>query len=362
MLDRLKYKARDRWSYLVSIQEDRAWREGIYHGIGVRWNDDGGSAWVAAYVHPGSPAASAGIQRGDEWIEINGISVPEIDKGNEWNTVVRPDQDHRFTFRKLDGTLQSADLRRREIQVHSVLLRDVIRQQEQVIGYLVLNQFIPLSHRELVEAFAAFRREGITELILDLRYNGGGQIDVARSLAGLIGGPRTAGQVLARLQYNQRYGFEEKVMMARSAQGLGLSRLVVITARGTCSASEMIINGLRPYLNVVTVGSPTCGKPVGMRPVTFHDYVIHPISFAVVNVRNEGGYFDGLPPTCPAQDDLRHALGDPEEESLRKALDYLRRGECPLLVNLSLRGLKDRPAHDGRKPGITGFRQEVGAF
>lgn len=360
LLDRLKYKERDRWSYLVSAREAHAWREGIYHGIGVRWKEDGPSSWIAAYVHSASPAAQADIQRGDELIAINDIPLPEIETGNQWNTVIHPGQDNRFTFRKPDGTLQSVDLRGKAIQTQSVFQRDIIRQQEQVIGYLVFNQFIPPSYRELSEAFAAFRDQGITELILDLRYNGGGAIDVANQLAGLIGGPRTAGQVSARLKYNQRYGFEEQKVMREHDFALGLPRLIVITAGGTCSASEMVINGLRPYLDVVTVGSPTCGKPVGMRSVAFQDYVISPISFEIVNARNEGGYFDGLPPTCTAQDDLRHALGDPQEQSLKEALYYLRHERCS--IRLPLRGMGNRRAQDGREPGIAGFRQEVGAF
>ena len=360
LLDRLKYKERDRWSYLVSAKDERAWREGIYRGIGVRWKADDGSSWTAAYVHSASPAEQAGIQRGDELTAINGVPLPEIEAGNQWNTVIHSGQDNRFTFRKTDGTLQSADLRGKEIQVHSVFQRDVIRQQEEVIGYLVLNQFIPPSYRELGKAFAALHDQGITELILDLRYNGGGQVDMANQLAGLIGGPRTAGQVFARLKYNQRYGFEETMVMQGADFALGLSRLVVITAGGTCSASEMMINGLRPYLDVVTVGSTTCGKPVGMRSIAFHDYVIHPIGFEVVNAWNEGGYFDGLRPTCAAQDDLRHALGDPQEESLKEALYYLRHGRCA--IRLQLRGMDNRRAQDGREPGMSGFHQEIGAF
>jgi C-terminal processing protease CtpA/Prc len=358
LLDRLKYKERDRWSYLVTAEEERAWRKGVYRGIGVRWKEDGAS-WTVAYVHPGSPAEQAGIRRGDELIEINGLSLAEIEKTNQWNTVIRQDRENGLIFAKPDGARLSVNVRKQETQVRSVFQRDVIRSPEQVVGYLVFNQFIAPSVLELGEAFLAFHEEGITELVLDLRYNGGGEVEVASVLAGLIGGSRTAGQVFARLKYNRRYSFEEAVTM-RGKAGLGLSRLVVITSGGTCSASEAVINGLRPYLEVITIGSPTCGKPVGMRSIPFRGHSIHPINFEIVNARNEGGYFDGLQPTCAARDDLRHALGDPQEESLGKALYYLRHGRCPL--QLQTRGAGDQRAREEREPGLTGFRQEVGAF
>jgi len=358
LLDRLKYKERDRWSYLVTAEEDRAWRKGIYRGIGVRWKEDG-TSWTVAYVHPGSPAERAGVRRGDELIEINGLSLAEIEKTNQWGTAIRQDRENDLIFAKPDGARWSVNVRKQEMQVRGVFQRDVIRSPEQVVGYLVFNQFIAPSKLDLIEAFAAFRADGITELVLDLRYNGGGEVEVASVLAGLIGGSRTAGQVFARLKFNRRYGFEEAVVMRGGARP-GLARLVVITSGGTCSASEAVINGLRPYLEVITIGSPTCGKPVGMRSIPFRGYMIHPINFEVVNARNEGGYFDGLQPTCAARDDLRHALGDPREESLGKALYYLRHGRCPLQPQARRAG--DRRTQTEREPGLTGFRQEVGAF
>ena len=103
----------------------------------------------------------------------------------------------------------------------------------------------------------------------------------------------------------------------------------MITSGNTCSASECLINGLSPYLQVVTVGGTTCGKPVGGGAVGYGDQVYRLIMFKVVNARGKGDYYDGLPPTCAAPEDLTYGLGNPEEASLKAALYYIQHGRCP---------------------------------
>src|SRR5438874_13690601 len=114
--------------------------------------------------------------------------------------------------------------------------------------------------------------------------------------------------------------------MPNPAQSLGLDRLVVITTGGSASASEMIINGLRPYMPVTVVGSTTHGKPVGQLTYNFCDKVLYAVAFKSTNARGEGDYFGGIPADCAAPDDLDHPLGDASEGSLAAALQYLRTG------------------------------------
>jgi hypothetical protein len=110
---------------------------------------------------------------------------------------------------------------------------------------------------------------------------------------------------------------------------LSLPRVFVITSEDTCSASEALINGLVPHMTVVTVGTTTCGKPVGSNVVEYGERAYSVITFRVLNSRGEGDYFGGLRPTCPAEDDVAHDLGDPAEASLQAALHYIRFGRCP---------------------------------
>jgi C-terminal processing protease CtpA/Prc len=111
---------------------------------------------------------------------------------------------------------------------------------------------------------------------------------------------------------------------------LGLSRLLVVATRGSASASELLINALRPYLTVVVVGDRTYGKPVGQYVLPFCDKVIAPVSFSIRNIADQGDYFDGIPADCAADDDISHDLGDAEESSLAEALSVLSTGECSL--------------------------------
>ena len=152
---------------------------------------------------------------------------------------------------------------------------------------------------------------------------------MAQHLASLIGGERTAGHVLAEYVHNdKRRDLNQTIRFQPKPNALNLQRLVVITTRASASASEFVVNGLRPYIPVVIVGDRTYGKPVGQYRFPFCDKVLNAVAFVLRNARGEADYFDGLPPTCPAGDQIDRQLGDPEEASLKEAFVYLRTGAC----------------------------------
>jgi C-terminal processing protease CtpA/Prc len=127
-------------------------------------------------------------------------------------------------------------------------------------------------------------------------------------------------------------------------QTLNLQRLVVITTRASASASELIINSLRPYMPVAVIGDTTYGKPVGQYSLNFCEKVLVPVAFSLKNVNDEGDFFDGIAPTCTAPDDITHQLGDPAEASYAEALTFLRTGACSQGaegVSRRLRALRD---------------------
>jgi len=198
------------------------------------------------------------------------------------------------------------------------------------------------SEAALNEAFAALRAAGATELVLDLRYNGGGLVDIAVHLSSLIGGSRTSGQVLLNYVHNDRVGpvLNKTTRFTNPEQALNLSRLFVITTRGSASASELVINGLRPYMPVVVIGDTTYGKPVGQYGFTFCDKVLAAVNFSVKNANLEGDYFDGIAPTCAASDDASHPLGDPAEGSFAEALTFIRTGACSANTAAASRSLR----------------------
>ena len=180
------------------------------------------------------------------------------------------------------------------------------------------------------DAFAALKAAGATELVLDLRYNGGGLVDVAVHLASLIGGTRTNGQVMLNYVHNDKIGpiLNKTTRFANPEQALDLQRLVVITTRASASASELVINSLRPYMPVTIVGDTTYGKPVGQYGLRFCDKVLYPVAFSIRNANYEGDYFDGIPPIAPLADDYHAQLGDPPKASLAEALTFIRTGAC----------------------------------
>jgi C-terminal processing protease CtpA/Prc len=166
-------------------------------------------------------------------------------------------------------------------------------------------------------------------MILDLRYNGGGSVWVANKLASYLYANSSNSQLFTRLQHNDKHRSRDSSYYLQTLiNQLELEQLVIITTASTCSASEMIINGLKPYVNVITVGSKTCGKPVGMNGYPFCGQLMLPITFAVYNSENEGDYFDGISAQCPAEDDVSSDFGDEQEGMLSEALYVSRNNSC----------------------------------
>jgi hypothetical protein len=182
----------------------------------------------------------------------------------------------------------------------------------------------------LNEAFEALKSAGVTELVLDLRYNGGGLVDVAVHLASLIGGARTDGQVMLNYVHNDRLAaqYNKTTRFTNPPQALNLQRLVVITTRSSASASELVINSLRPFMPVTVIGDTTYGKPVGQYGLRFCEKILYPVAFSIKNANLEGDFFDGIAADCTAADDYTRQLGDSNEASLAEALTFIRTGAC----------------------------------
>jgi hypothetical protein len=199
-----------------------------------------------------------------------------------------------------------------------------------------LKDFIGQAEQALTNAFATFERAGATELIVDLRYNGGGFVDTSALLGSLIAGVNKQGGVFAKLRYNQKqaakHNRDYKLTGTNSSR---YSRVVILTGSRTCSASELVVNGLKPYVNVVTVGNTTCGKPVGFNAPSNCSSTYFAVTFESFNANDQGRYFDGIAATCAATDDFSGPLGNPSEKLTAAALDYLQTGVCPVAIGPS---------------------------
>jgi C-terminal peptidase prc len=303
-------------------------------------------------VFPDSPASEGGLARGDHITEINGRSVQDLVSSGQIGTAFGESEigiSIEVVVRARQGEPRRMTLTKRVVTIPTVSLTRTFRVDGRTVGYLHFRNFVQPSYAALDDAFAALREAGVTELVIDLRYNGGGLVDVATHLASLVGGVVTEGRVFSEFRHNDKNTrLNETLRFLNPPQALTLSRLFVITTRASASASELIINGLRPHIPVVVVGGPTFGKPVGQYGFSFCDKVLAPVSFSLVNADGQGDYFDGIAPTCQAADDVEHDLGTAEEASLAEAFRYIQTGRCspttatPESRTLRVRGAPER--------------------
>jgi hypothetical protein len=319
--------SRDGWSTAMPLDRDllRATPEASGYGFYLRTESDG--RLRVTDVVGGSPAHAAGVRRGDVLRAVDGIAVDRLHEAR----AARAGDAVRFELLAPDGTVREATVRQARYGISSVAAAAVVKSGGRRVGYVALRHFSAATRQEFEATAIRLRGLGVDELVLDLRMNGGGSLHAAGHVASTIAGRRVDGRTFLRTVYNERHrdSDHEQVFVAPAWGGLGLARLVVITSAETCSASEALFHGLRPYIEVVTIGGTTCGKPVGFQVVRYGDVSYWVVTFKDLNARGEGDYFTGLAPTCAIADDTLHPFGDPEDASFGAALHYLRTGRCP---------------------------------
>jgi carboxyl-terminal processing protease len=333
-LEAVRYRPLDAsFSHISSREASTAfYSESQYIGIGLSLKQTGATELRVSQVFPDSPASEVRLARGDYLLSINGRSVAELLSSGELGAAFGPDEigvSVELAWRALRGDISRAVVSKRPVTIPTVSHTEVFDLGGLPVGYLHFRNFVTPSVSALDRAFAEFRARGVVDVILDLRYNGGGLVEVARHLGGLIGGMRTNTQVFVEFVHNDKNTFRnQRVRFNDPPEALDLPRLVVIATRATASSSELVVNGLRPFLPVTLVGDSTFGKPVGQYGYNFCDKTLFPVSFQTRNAQGEGDYFGGLPRDCAAPDELERAFGDPREASLAEALNFLRTGSC----------------------------------
>jgi carboxyl-terminal processing protease len=240
------------------------------------------------------------------------------------------------------------------------------------VGYILFNSFISSANEALRFAFddLATTNGGVDRVVIDLRYNGGGLVSVAEVLASLLAGPGRVGEVFNMYRFNSDRAaeYDEAVDFHAESEAIDFDKIVFITSSGSASASELVINGLKPYfssLDLALVGAPTYGKPVGQLAFDFcnNDYRLRAVAFKSVNADGDGDYFDGLPVDCPAEDDLSLPLGNSNEASFAAALEYMGTG-CPMSVapGFGISSARGKAASARPVFGPTLAQQYAGAF
>ena len=343
-LEAARYRPLDStFSYITSrAANDAFFSESQFVGFGFS-TETSPTELRVLQVFPDSPASEAGLARGDRIVEINGRSVADLVASGAIGTAFGPSQpgiSASISLRTRQGVVRQATMTKRVVTIPTVSLTRTFQIDGRTVGYLLFRNFVEPSYAALDAAFAALREARATELVIDLCYNGGGLVDVAVHLASLVGGTLTEGRVFAEFRHNDQQAALNETLRFRSAlQALNLSRLFVITTDASASASELLINSLRPHLPVIVVGERTYGKPVGQYIFYFCDKVLAPVVFSLVNADGQGDYFGGIQPNCVAADDIEHDLGAADEASLAEAFRFIRTGSCtpPTTTARSLR-------------------------
>jgi hypothetical protein len=356
-------RAKDRYHYVFDTERYRQLSEaGVSPSYGIELAVLRSSTprnMRIAFVEPNSPAGRAGLPRGARLVEADGVDVVRAtgtENVNVINRAISPQaagESHTLVFEV--GGVRQAPLQLTAEQVRRTPVQFVksIDTNSGRVGYLLFNDHITTSEAQLINAVTQLRNEGVQDLVLDMRYNGGGQLNIASRLAYMVSGPAaTNGKVFEQLVFNDKNPFRLTPAQTllpfygTSRNGaalprLGLSRVTVLVGPDTCSASESVINGLRGAdVSVNLVGGTTCGKPYGFSPQDNCGTSYFAIQFQGVNAKNFGDYGDGFRPDCAVADDFAHPLGDPAEARLAAALAMRNGGACPAVFAKALPGFE----------------------
>ncbi|MGZ3183197.1 MAG: S41 family peptidase [Telluria sp.] len=348
-------KPKDQFHFTYPTDQWNAMQQsGVALGYGITWSRNSGRApryWFVSMVDPGSPAAAAGIKRGTELMSIDGQDFVNsntqaaIDILNAGLAPSASGEKHRFGLRS-GGIDFEVELAAADVFSDPVRNVKVLDTPGGKVGYLTFNSFNGVAERELIDAFTTFQQAGVSDLVLDLRYNGGGLVYLAGELAYMIAGPgQTSGKVFEQFLENDKQGSAGSVPFGAAALGfpapqrvpagtalphLDLRHVTVLTTGGTCSASEAVVNGLRGVdVAVDLIGATTCGKPYAFTPMPNCGTTYFAVQIQGVNNKGFGDFADGFTPTCQQSDDLAHNLGDTNEVLLSTALQYRTTHQCP---------------------------------
>jgi carboxyl-terminal processing protease len=349
---------RDRFfTYITSIAKENAFNNsGSSAGIGIRLSTD--AATKKAFISEsfeGAPGLTAGLDRGDEIIAIGdtpttlrtvtdiitaeGTAGVTTALGATTAGVTRTLRVTGPTNVTRNVTVTKADYALSPVS--SRYGASVINDGGKRVGYLNLRTFISTADPQLRTAFEQFRAAGITEFIIDFRYNGGGLVSTANLMGDLLGGNRSSFDVFSNTTYRTEKSSQNSTKrFAPTSQSVSPVKIAFIGTGATASASELVINGFIPYLgvNVALIGANTFGKPVGQVALdrAACDDRLRAIAFSLRNSANSDAYYDGLASavrsSCAAGDDVKFPLGDAREASVRQALDFLSGKPCTAIA------------------------------
>lgn len=346
-IDRFSWMVDDYVTLEQSLQGTTK-NNGVEFGLSYKPNSTTDIFGYVRYIIPGSDAANKDIRRGELFTAVNGT---QLTVSNYQNLLFGTNDNFTLNMADYNGTTvvsngKTVALTKTLLTENPILINKVITVGTKKIGYLMYNGFYADFDTQLNNAFGELKSQGVTDFVLDLRYNSGGSVRTATYLASMITGQFT-GRVFAKQQWNSKINayfeannpnglrnfFTDKIGTT-PINSLNMTKVYILTTKSTASASELVINGLKPHIDVVQIGDITTGKNVGS--VTLYDspdftatnrnpkhkYAMQPIVLKIVNSADFGDYFNGLTPTHELKETINTfgVLGDVNEPLLKLAI------------------------------------------
>jgi C-terminal processing protease CtpA/Prc len=373
-LSQITFKPLDRFSYLTTAQEFNNSFVGRNAGHGFGFAFDATEKLFLTFVFDESPAGKDGWKRGWEITQINGKPISEYKTssgGYDFKLgTTDPGVTNSFTFKLPDGTSTTRTNVKAEYQSNSVLHQDVFEVGSKKIGYWAYQSFkataglTPTRSAEVQSSMEYFQSKGIQELIIDLRYNGGGSVAVAEQICNYLIQASNTNKLMYTNKLNSLKTSQNSSKNFTKIGNLNLSRVIFITSRGSASASELIINSLDPYMDLVLIGDNTFGKPVGSFPLSRYNRTLSennvelvPITFATANAEGKAEFFDGFPANFSVGDSPQFGWGDKRDLRLAAALQFIENGS----VNARIQQNFYRPKWE-MIDAFKGLQQEFPAY
>lgn len=319
-----------------SQTQSSLFEEGETAAFGIWIGRAGDGVGRVRNVMPGSPTDLAGVLRGDEVIELEGIPYDDVTE-DDFRAAFAADNVADLLIRTEDEAPRLVSLTRETFYWRTggpaKKFSSTSDPSLPVIGYLPVRSFLETTRTEIDNSFNFFRSDrGIGELILDLRYNSGGRVDVANYLASLIAGDAVANEVSNLFRYNDKYSANNSFDYFYSIDdALNLPRLIVLTTPNSASSSEIVINSLKPYIEVITVGTKTEGKAFISSGRNYCGKTINAMK-AIGENASGVSVVGGIEPNCAVEDDWQYQARDQRDAMLGVAIDYARDRGCDVLV------------------------------
>lgn len=321
-------KNRDIWSFVMDKTEWNNLGSGNSKNFGAYYRFAANGDFFIRQVFSNSDMGRQGVKRGWKVISFGGLTPQNNETFINSFLAALNQNTLEIKFELPDKSQKTLNLTQKDYITDTIQSIKVFDEGSKKIGYFCFTDFLgDDTSKQLENLFADFKSKGVNELVIDLRYNGGGYVNLATQLINHIAPQSAAGKVMFTYQYNDKLKSINTSTKITPTTNLGLSKIVVITTKNSASASELLINSLKPHMDVKIVGSASHGKPVGFPIIPLAKYIVAPVAFKTVNSAGQADYYEGFKPDYPEADDLTKNFGDPTELCLKVALEYLKTGK-----------------------------------